>query len=708
MSATSEALESCCWPLSRLGEAIAALGPYVGVSRAHTTTPSATADLEGRRLDAWIAATADWLEFDVEQTSIPHAALRCQLAQAAPAVVRIPGEGEPRFLALAAGGRRRVRLLSPDSTIRRFSAVDAAAFLSDDRRCLLTPVVERLLSRLASDDVQTDRIRHAIVNEQLRSADLEGVWLLRAHPSSSIAVQIRQAGLRWRLALLAAAHVLEYACVVLAWWTIGQASLQGRIDRGWLWAWVLLLLTVVPLTALTTWLQGTIAIAAGAILKQRLLEGALRLDADRIRHEGAGHLLGRTLESEAVASLALSGGFLVLLSAVELTMALLVLSSGAAPLVEAVLLVVWTASVGVLGWRVIKANGPWADVRLVLTHELVERIIGHRTRQAQEAPERWHCGEDEGVDRYIAASRILDSRIATLVALAARGWLIVAVAGLTGVFVEGSASAARLAISIGGALLAYRAFRRLATGIVPLAEACVSWRQVAPLFHAGGRREAPGVPDFAVPSSMPSAAPVVEAHDLSFHYASRATPVLDAVSFAINRGDHVMVEGASGCGKSTLASILVSMRQPDAGLLLAGGLDRRSVGCEGWRRRIASAPQFHENHIISGTFGFNLLMSRQWPPTAQDIERLEPLCQELGLGALLQRMPGGLMQQVGESGWQLSHGERSRVFLARALLQGADLVILDETFAALDPENLRRSMACAMRHASSLLVIGHA
>ena len=48
-------------------------------------------------------------------------------------------------------------------------------------------------------------------------------------------------------------------------------------------------------------------------------------------------------------------------------------------------------------------------------------------------------------------------------------------------------------------------------------------------------------------------------------------------------------------------------------------------------------------------------------------------------------MPAGLFQPVGETGWQLSHGERSRIYMARALLQGADLVVLDESFAELDP-----------------------
>jgi ABC-type multidrug transport system fused ATPase/permease subunit len=91
----------------------------------------------------------------------------------------------------------------------------------------------------------------------------------------------------------------------------------------------------------------------------------------------------------------------------------------------------------------------------------------------------------------------------------------------------------------------------------------------------------------------------------------------------------------------------------------------------------------------------------------KDIEEAEEICRELGLDALLERMPAGMSQVVGDTGWQLSHGERSRVYIARALLQGSGVVILDESFAALDPENLKRAMECVQRRARGLLVIAH-
>jgi ATP-binding cassette subfamily B protein len=101
-------------------------------------------------------------------------------------------------------------------------------------------------------------------------------------------------------------------------------------------------------------------------------------------------------------------------------------------------------------------------------------------------------------------------------------------------------------------------------------------------------------------------------------------------------------------------------------------------------------------------------MGRQWPPQAADLTEAETICRELGLGDLLERLPGGLHQMVGETGWQLSQGERTRVFLARALLQNPDVLILDETLGALDPENVDRASRCLQKRARTVLAIAHA
>jgi ATP-binding cassette subfamily B protein len=312
----------------------------------------------------------------------------------------------------------------------------------------------------------------------------------------------------------------------------------------------------------------------------------------------------------------------------------------------------------------------------------------------------------------------------------------------------------KLAISMGGVMLTYQAFGAIQGGIQSLIQLRLTWGQVQPLFTAAsqpgdtGEKSSPTVilapttsPQFksAIPPSeniaaaadestadqkdpqeLPSTqivgllqenrlgkSPLLVARHLNFRYREYSRMILQDCSLQIFTGDRILLEGSSGGGKSTLAAVLAGLRQVETGALLLHGYDRQSLGAEAWRKRVVIAPQFHENHVFSETFSFNLLMGRNWPPSAQDMDEAAAICNELGLGALLARMPSGWQQMVGENGWQLSHGERSRVFIARALLQNADLIIMDESFGALDPENLYMALECVRRRASTLLVIAH-
>jgi ATP-binding cassette subfamily B protein len=428
-----------------------------------------------------------------------------------------------------------------------------------------------------------------------------------------------------------------------------------------------------------------LAIDAGTMFKQRLLFGALELDPETVRHKGTGQLLGQVIESSAIERLAIGGALDGALATIEIAFAAVVLALGSGGALHALLLIAW---VGLGAWvvrRYLRQRVRWTDQRLGMTHDLVERMVGHRTRLAQEEATRWHEGEDRAVERYVGGSHALD-RAALLLSAVARGWLVVGLLGLAPGFAR-SFDPAHLAVALGGVLLAYRALRRLGPSASQLCAAAIAWRAALPVESQ--RRL------------------VLDAHELVFRYQERGEPVLRGCSLAVHSGDRVLLEGASGGGKSTLAALLGGLRVPTGGLLLLDGLDRRTLGHAGWRRRVASAPQFHENHVFSGTFAFNLLLGRRWPPEPQDLEAAEALCNDLGLGPLLQRMPAGLQQMVGETGWQLSHGERSRLYVARALLQDAEVVVLDESFAALDPQTLERALTCVLRRARTLIVIAH-
>jgi ATP-binding cassette subfamily B protein len=333
-------------------------------------------------------------------------------------------------------------------------------------------------------------------------------------------------------------------------------------------------------------------------------------------------------------------------------------------------------------------------------------MVGHRTRVAQERSDSWHDAEDEMTEHYLRESNTMD-RISLALSCIPRGWLVLALLGLWIPFVSGTASSATMAVSIGGILIAFLALEKLVEGLQSVLSAGIAWKQVADLFRAAAKPEETGSPEFALQNQRQERRTVIDAHDLTFRYRSNGEPVLRGCDLQIRDGERLLLEGSSGGGKSTLASLLTGLRDPQSGLLLLNGLDYKTLGKTGWRRRIVSAPQFHENHVLTGTFAFNLLMGCAWPPTQANLAEAETVCRELGLSHLLSRMPGGLLQMVGETGWQLSHGERSRLFLARTLLQKADLVILDESFAALDPENLEQCLRATFKRVNTLLVIAH-
>jgi len=715
MSATERTLdlEKVAWPAPRVGEAIEWLARKAGLSARAAEIPSAPPNIEApEALARWIDAAALAAGVEAEPAESSCADAEALVSKCGPALLQVRVGSESRFLAVLAAGRKRVCLLSPTLMTLHVEPAAVRAALCDPLESAMAGEAEQVLAAAGVPPRRRRRARAAILRQQLGGKRLGNCWLLRLPAGADLWPQFREARILSRLLGLLSAHTMQYLLWLLSWWMIGQAALQGRFDWGWLAAWALVLFSMLPFRLMVTWWQGLLSLRLGALLKRRLLSGALQLEPEEVRHQGAGQLLGCVIESEAVESLALSGGFLALMSGLELVLAAAVLAFGPCGGLHLCLLTAWIGVALAMAWRYSKHRDWWTQSRLNLTNDLVEKMVGHRTRLAQEPRARWHEGEDHGLSGLLALAVAMDQSACRLAALVPRGWLLLGLLALTPAFALAQTSAAKLAVGLGGVLLAFRALQRFTGGLSALAGAAIAWKQIAPLFEAAGRELQKG------PTSLLSAPAtgsresnqgdvLLEAHELNFHYPARGLPVLRQCSLTIRPGERIVLEGVSGGGKSTLASLLAGLRVPDSGLLLLRGLDRQTVGLSGWRRHVAASPQFHENHVLTGTFAFNLLMGSRWPPQPEAFQAAETLCQELGLGDLLQRMPAGLLQLVGESGWQLSHGEKSRLYIARALLQGAELIVLDESFASLDPENLRRALQCVLARAKTLLVIAH-
>ncbi len=708
------------WPYAQLGEAIEALARKARLASQPVELPSPPTDLlpsDLESLDRWVEGAAGALGVEAEPIETPYAEVEQLISGAGPALLCLPAKGRAVFLAVLGCRHGCLTVLGPDLSTHRVEAEAVRQALCRPMEQPVLEKVDRLLTDAGVPRRRQHRARAVILREQLDSARIHGCWLFRLPPGGSFWQQLRRARIPRHLGAFVGSHAAQHILVILAWWAIGWGALSGRLETGWLIAWAILLASHIPLRLLMIWAQGQLAYGVSGVFKQRLLFGALRIDPQVIRRQGTGHLLGRVIESEALETLAVNGAFMGLVAVVEVITALAVLWIAAAGGLLVPLFAVWLALALLGSLWFYQHRKRWTCSRLTMTDDLTERMIGHRTRIAQQTAEHLHDGEDQILSEYVARSIKMDNLAAFLLGGLVRGWIVVALLALAPTFALSESSPSALAVAIGGVLLGARALGRISGSLAFLTDALISWEQVAPLFRAARDPETQGSAEFAlalqaqprtiVDHRRGDGQPVIEAYELAFRYRERGEPVLTGCNLRVNHGDRLLLEGPSGSGKSTLASLLCGLRVPESGLILLRGLDLHTVGASTWRHRVVAAPQFHENHILTGTLAFNLLMGRRWPALPADFEEAEAVCRELGLGPLIDRMPAGLRQMVGETGWQLSHGERTRVYIARALLQGADLIVLDESFAALDAETLRLSLNCVLNRTRTLLVIAH-
>ncbi|HKU40961.1 MAG TPA: ATP-binding cassette domain-containing protein [Polyangiales bacterium] len=692
------------WPNDRVGDAIYALASAAGMPTTNRESLVPDARLSGDDLYAWISAAADRSGVQAKQVVVALDEICGLIRHGAPLLLRVKHDRAEGFLAIVGGSRTKAHVLCADLRRRSVPLAAVAESLTAPFSAPVQSDLDALMDSMRIPARKRGRVHESILMDRLKHVRLRGCWLLRLPAGSAVGAEAREIGAVRRLAALAGLHFTQYGLFVLSWYLLGRGLVNGAIDNGWLIGWLLLVVSLAPLRVATTWTQGVLTTTVGAAVRRRLLRGALNVDRELVKSQGAGQLFGLVAEAQLIESLALNGGITALFAVAELLAAALVVWAGAG-LLSTTLLAGCTAVALILSWRYLRARRTWTGERLTLTHTLLESMLGHRTRLAQQPRAQWHPREDQALAQYIERGRDMD-RLTLGLAFVPRTWLMLGIAGIVPAVLVHS-SPALLAASVGGILLAHRALKRLISGLSSLTGAAIAARILSPLVEAAAVREPAPHPSLAVAPPAAGAPLAVQARKLSFRYPRQTDRVLDDCDVTISQGARVLLEGASGAGKTTFASILAGLDRPDSGMLLVNGLDREVLGRTGWNRQVVLAPQAHDNYLVTGSLAFNLLMGRRWPAQRADLQEAEEVCRELGLGELLDRLPAGMQQIVGETGWQLSQGERTRVFLARALLQKPEVLVLDESFSTLDPENLDRTIRTVQRRAGTVLAVAH-
>jgi ATP-binding cassette, subfamily C, bacterial CydCD len=201
------------------------------------------------------------------------------------------------------------------------------------------------------------------------------------------------------------------------------------------------------------------------------------------------------------------------------------------------------------------------------------------------------------------------------------------------------------------------------------------------------------------PATTPRRPPAIAVRGLQVRYPGADGLALDLPAAHLQPTGLNVIVGPSGSGKSTLVMALLGFVEPESGQIQIEGPDApHDLGAD-WRRQVAWMPQ--RPWFAAGSIADNLRLGRQ---SASDAELWEALG-SVGLAGTVASLPGGLGADLAEDGRSLSAGQRARVALARVMVSGRPVVIVDEPTAHLDDVTQQLVIAALLRLSERALVV---
>ena len=175
--------------------------------------------------------------------------------------------------------------------------------------------------------------------------------------------------------------------------------------------------------------------------------------------------------------------------------------------------------------------------------------------------------------------------------------------------------------------------------------------------------------------------------DLSFQYEGpQSKLVLDSINLEIHENQVTAIVGNSGSGKTTLLKLLLGFYEPSKGEVRLGDSPVRNI--DQWTYRSKCGVVMQDGYIFSDSIARNVAMS----DTEIDKERLSQAAEIANLGDFVGQLPLGFNTKIGGEGQGLSHGQKQRILIARAIYNNPDFLFFDEATNSLDANNEKMIM----------------
>ena len=213
----------------------------------------------------------------------------------------------------------------------------------------------------------------------------------------------------------------------------------------------------------------------------------------------------------------------------------------------------------------------------------------------------------------------------------------------------------------------------------PLTSALTNFAEFRYFSIAGGRiLSLMNEPEMGGSREAPESGNITLEH-VSFGYQDKE--ILHDISVTLPKNSLTALVGPSGSGKSTLMKLCARFYDPQQGRILFNGIPMTEIEPESLMRHISMV--FQDVYLFQDTIRNNIRFGKADATDEEIIAAAKKAC----CHDFIMRLPQGYNTPVGEGGCTLSGGEKQRLSIARAILKDAQIVLLDEATASLDPEN---------------------